>query len=148
MQTFNDTHWESEFIDSPNAGLHLGITQVRAPAAWRALICHVAHRNALQQERCTEKPCYILLRLKTRQHCWAAAFMLWFQFVCSAPCSAAGVSQAVVTFPVNISKSFVKVNSEKVRQVKKVRKVTELKLFLSLWKDLPCTLQNCNRCTS
>lgn len=55
--------------------------------------------------------------------------MLWFNFVCSALCTEAGVSQVVVTFPVNIGKSFIKVNSEKVCQLKKV---TELKLFLSL----------------
>lgn len=145
MQTFNDTYWEPEFIDSPNAGLYLGITQIRVPAAWRTLICYVAHRNALQQERCTEKAGYILPWLKTRQHCWAATFMLWFNFVCSALCTEAGVSQVVVTFPVNIGKSFIKVNSEKVCQLKKV---TELKLFLSLWKDPSCTPQNCNRYTS
>lgn len=39
MQTVNDTHWEPEFIDSPNAGLYLGIAQISVPAAWRALIC-------------------------------------------------------------------------------------------------------------
>jgi len=92
MQTFNDAHWEPEFIDSPNAGVYLGITEISLPAGWRALIRYVAHRNTLQQEKCTEKPCHVLLSLKTRRHCWAATFMLWFNFVCSAPCTEADVS--------------------------------------------------------